>query len=243
MGRRSKATQMKRERRAAVAAEQPRLVQSSSVARSRSSRREWLLVPVLVAIVAWAFFVLRPTGEPAPPREVPDPDLSGMPAPVATALGDARKRVVEGIDSAEAWGQFGMWLDAHHLYDHAESAYRVANELAPDHFPWAYLLAVLKDFQGADVEDIVTSFEAAMLRYGGHAICLNVGGDTWKLEYRGGMVMDGECSEHIREAAPVLSRYGDLLAVRSFAALKDAAEDAKDEVIRAFARFASVPTG
>ena len=85
------------------------------------------------------------------------------------------------------------------------------------------------------------SFEAAMLRYGGHAICVNVGGDTWNLEYRDGVVMDAACSEHIREAAPVLSRYGNLLAVRSFAALRDAAEDAEDRIIRAFGRFATVP--
>jgi N-acetylornithine carbamoyltransferase len=85
------------------------------------------------------------------------------------------------------------------------------------------------------------SFEAAMLRYGGHAICLNVGGDVWKLEHRDGVVMDGDAAEHIREAAPVLSRYGDLLAVRTFAALRDPAEDAADHVIRAFARFATVP--
>jgi N-acetylornithine carbamoyltransferase len=86
-----------------------------------------------------------------------------------------------------------------------------------------------------------TSFEAAMLRYGGHAICLSVGGDTWKLEYRDGVVMDGEAAEHIREAAPVLSRYGDLLAVRTFAGLKDAVEDATDPVLRAFGRYATVP--
>ena len=86
-----------------------------------------------------------------------------------------------------------------------------------------------------------TSFEAAMLRYGGHAICLSVGGDTWKLEYRDGVVMDGEAAEHIKEAAPVLSRYGDVLAVRTFAGLKDAAEDAADPVLRAFARYATVP--
>lgn len=86
-----------------------------------------------------------------------------------------------------------------------------------------------------------TSFEAAMLRYGGHSICLNVGGDTWKLEHRDGVVMDGECSEHVKEAAPVLSRYGDLLAVRTFAAMKDAAEDAEDRVLRSFGRYATVP--
>lgn len=86
-----------------------------------------------------------------------------------------------------------------------------------------------------------TSFEAAMLRFGGHSICLDVGGNTWKLEHRDGVRMDGDCAEHIREAAPVLCRYGDLLAVRSFAGMKSAAEDAADRVIRAFARFATQP--
>ncbi|KAA0223734.1 MAG: N-acetylornithine carbamoyltransferase [Phycisphaerae bacterium] len=86
-----------------------------------------------------------------------------------------------------------------------------------------------------------TSFEALMARLGGHAICLNVGGDTWALEHRDGVVMDGAAAEHIREAAPVLSRYCDVLGVRTFAGLKDAAEDAKDAVIRSFARYATVP--
>lgn len=86
-----------------------------------------------------------------------------------------------------------------------------------------------------------TSFEAAMLRFGGHAICLSVGGDTWKLEHRDGVVMDGDAAEHLREAVPVLCRYGDLLAVRTFAALEDAAADATEPVLRGFGRYASVP--
>ncbi|HEY3242534.1 MAG TPA: N-acetylornithine carbamoyltransferase [Phycisphaerae bacterium] len=86
-----------------------------------------------------------------------------------------------------------------------------------------------------------TSFESVMFRYGGHAINLNVGADTWNLEHRDGVVMDGDRAEHIKEAAPVLSRYCDLLGVRTFAGLKDAAEDAADAVIRAFARYATVP--
>src|SRR5690606_27519431 len=75
------------------------------------------------------------------------------------------------------------------------------------------------------------SFEAAMIRFGGHAVCLNVAADAWKLEHRDGVVMDGGCPEHIREAAPVLSRYGHALAVRSFARLQDPDEDARDEVL------------
>lgn len=85
------------------------------------------------------------------------------------------------------------------------------------------------------------SFEAAMLRFGGHAICLNVGGDTWQLEHRDGVVMNEAAAEHIREAAPVLSRYCDALAVRTFAQLKSAEDDARDALIRGFQRFATVP--
>jgi N-acetylornithine carbamoyltransferase len=85
------------------------------------------------------------------------------------------------------------------------------------------------------------SFEAAMLRFGGGCITLNVGGDTWNLEHRDGVVMDGPAAEHVREAAPVLSRYCDVLGVRTFAGLKDAAKDAADSLIRAFGRFATVP--
>jgi N-acetylornithine carbamoyltransferase len=85
------------------------------------------------------------------------------------------------------------------------------------------------------------SFDAAMLRHGGHTICLNVGGDSWKLEHRDGVVMDGDRSEHIKEAAPVLSRYGDALAVRSFALLRSAEEDERDEILRGFSRYATVP--
>ena len=86
-----------------------------------------------------------------------------------------------------------------------------------------------------------TSFEAAMLRFGGHAITLSPGGDSWRLEYRDGVVMDGDCPEHLREAAPVLGRYCDALGVRSFARMADVAEDAADAVLRAFADHAGVP--
>lgn len=85
------------------------------------------------------------------------------------------------------------------------------------------------------------SFEAAMLRFGGHAITLNAGGDTWLLEHRDGAVMNGDRAEHVREAAPVLSRYCDVLGVRTFARMADAAEDAADGLLRAFAAHATVP--
>ncbi len=85
------------------------------------------------------------------------------------------------------------------------------------------------------------SFEAAMLRGGGHAIVLEVGSGIWKLEDRAGAVMDGDRPEHIREAIPVLGRYMDALAVRTFGALQDDDTDAADAVMNAFRELAGVP--
>jgi N-acetylornithine carbamoyltransferase len=85
------------------------------------------------------------------------------------------------------------------------------------------------------------SFEAAMLRGGGNAIVLDVGNGVWKLEDRIGAVMDGDRPEHIKEAIPVLGRYTDALAVRTFGALQDDDADAADPVLNAFRALAGVP--
>lgn len=85
------------------------------------------------------------------------------------------------------------------------------------------------------------SFEAAMLRGGGHAIVLDVGNGVWKLEDQIGAVMDRDRPEHIKEAIPVLGRYTDALAVRTFGNLQDDDADAADLVLSAFRRLAGVP--
>ena len=85
------------------------------------------------------------------------------------------------------------------------------------------------------------SFEAAMLRGGGNAVVLDVGNGVWKLEDRIGAVMDGDRPEHIKEAIPVLGRYADALAVRTFGALQDDDADAADPVLNAFRALAGVP--
>lgn len=85
------------------------------------------------------------------------------------------------------------------------------------------------------------SFEAAMLRHGGHAIVLEVGNGTWKLEDRDGVVMDGDRAEHIKEAVPVLARYADALAVRAFSSGASDAKDERDPVVNAFKAHCPVP--
>ena len=80
-----------------------------------------------------------------------------------------------------------------------------------------------------------------MARGGGSAIVMEAGSATWKLEDRIGVVMDGDRPEHLKDAVPVLCRYVDALAVRTFAAGGDDDEDHRDPVLRAFRNFATVP--
>lgn len=86
-----------------------------------------------------------------------------------------------------------------------------------------------------------TSFELGMQQLGGIAIVLQPGKDAWGVEFRPGVVMDGEAEEHITEVAGVLSRYVDLIALRAFPGFKDWSKDREDSVIRSLARHSGVP--
>lgn len=85
------------------------------------------------------------------------------------------------------------------------------------------------------------SFELGAQQLGGVAIVLQPGKDAWGVEFRPGVVMDGEAEEHIAEVAGVLSGYCDLIGIRAFPGFRDWAEDRKDSVIHALARHSSVP--
>lgn len=86
-----------------------------------------------------------------------------------------------------------------------------------------------------------TSFEVAMVRHGGHMVVLEPGRGSWAIETRPGVVMDGETVEHLIEAAGVLGRYGDALAVRAFPKAASWREAREDGVVRGFAAHAGVP--
>lgn len=86
-----------------------------------------------------------------------------------------------------------------------------------------------------------TSFEVAMARHGGHAVVLEPGRGSWAIETRPGVVMDGDTVEHLVEAARVLGRYGDAVAVRAFPTAASWDEAREDAVVRGFARHAGVP--
>lgn len=84
-----------------------------------------------------------------------------------------------------------------------------------------------------------TSMEVATGRCGAQFVHLKAGqGGTWTMEFEDGVVMNGAAQEHVREAAPVLSSYADVLAVRAF---PHHPADRDEKVIRAFSRYSIGP--
>ncbi|HEX3927964.1 MAG TPA: N-acetylornithine carbamoyltransferase [Gemmatimonadales bacterium] len=85
------------------------------------------------------------------------------------------------------------------------------------------------------------SMETAMFLHGGHALSLEPGKGSWALETDLDVTMDGSTVEHIIEAARVLARYADALAVRIFPKGTDWAVERLDPTIRNFARYSDKP--
>jgi len=85
------------------------------------------------------------------------------------------------------------------------------------------------------------SSQKAALNLGMNPIVLNIGQDSWKLETQMGVVMDGDKSEHLKEAIPVIGSYCDIIGVRSFAGLQDRDYDYGETVLRQFIEYSGKP--
>lgn len=84
------------------------------------------------------------------------------------------------------------------------------------------------------------STEKAAKNLGMQVISLNVN-DAWQLEFSEGAKMDLNSAEHIKEAAAVISQFGDILAVRAFPSLTDKEKDASEYILNAFREYSSIP--
>ena len=85
------------------------------------------------------------------------------------------------------------------------------------------------------------SSQKAALNLGMTPIVLNIGQDSWKLETQMGVVMDGDKSEHLREAIPVMASYCDIIGVRSFAGLVDREYDYNETILKQFIEYSGKP--
>ena len=84
------------------------------------------------------------------------------------------------------------------------------------------------------------STEKAAQNLGMNVMVMNIS-NAWNLEFEDGTVMNLDKAEHIKEAAAVVSQYADIIAVRAFPSLTDKAKDETEYILKAFAKYATVP--
>jgi N-succinyl-L-ornithine transcarbamylase len=85
------------------------------------------------------------------------------------------------------------------------------------------------------------STQVAASNLGMDTIVFNVGQDGWSLEFEEEAIMSGTTVEHVKDAAPILGKYFDILGIRTFPTLKDKAEDYSEFYIRQFVRYSGIP--
>ncbi len=85
------------------------------------------------------------------------------------------------------------------------------------------------------------STQIAAQNLGMEAIVFNAAQDGWALEFEDEAIMSGNTVEHVRDAAPILGKYFDILAVRTFPSLNNRRDDYSELYIKQFIKFAGIP--
>ncbi len=73
------------------------------------------------------------------------------------------------------------------------------------------------------------------------AIVFNVGQEGWTLEFEDEAIMSGNTVEHVKDAAPILGNYFDILGIRTFPSLKNKEDDYSELYIKQFIKYAGIP--
>lgn len=85
------------------------------------------------------------------------------------------------------------------------------------------------------------STQKAALNLGMNVIVLDVAHGAWKLETERGVIMDGDKSEHLLEAIPVMGSYCDVIGVRSFAQFESKEDDYNEKILNQFIQYSGKP--
>ncbi|HZB13512.1 MAG TPA: acetylornithine carbamoyltransferase [Chryseolinea sp.] len=85
------------------------------------------------------------------------------------------------------------------------------------------------------------STQIAAQNLGMEAIVFNVGQDGWMLEFEDEAIMSGNTVEHVKDAAPILGKYFDILGIRTFPSLKNKADDYSELYIKQFIKYSGIP--
>lgn len=85
------------------------------------------------------------------------------------------------------------------------------------------------------------STQIAAKNLGMEAVVFNVDKEGWALEFEEGAIMSGNTVEHVKDAAPILGQYFDILCIRTFPSLKNREDDYSEMYINQFVKYAGVP--
>jgi N-succinyl-L-ornithine transcarbamylase len=85
------------------------------------------------------------------------------------------------------------------------------------------------------------STQVAAKNLGMEAIVFNVDKEGWALEFEEGAIMSGHTVEHVKDAAPILGQYFDILCIRTFPSLKNREDDYSELVMNSFVQYSGVP--
>jgi N-succinyl-L-ornithine transcarbamylase len=85
------------------------------------------------------------------------------------------------------------------------------------------------------------STQVAAQNLGMEPIVFNVDKEGWALEFTEGAIMNGTTVEHIKDAAPILGNYFDILCIRTFPSLQDKEADYSERIIKQFIKYAGIP--
>ena len=85
------------------------------------------------------------------------------------------------------------------------------------------------------------STQVAAQNLGMEPIVFNVDKEGWALEFAEGAIMNGTTVEHIKDAAPILGNYFDILCIRTFPGLENKQADYSEKIIKQFIKYAGIP--
>lgn len=118
-----------------------------------------------------------------------------------------------------------------------------AQEVKRDRYQWQHLgrnKTALLIFFNNSLRTRLSTQKAAM-NLGLNVIVLDVNQGAWKLETERGVIMDGDKSEHLLEAIPVMAQYCDIIGVRSFATFENREADYEERILNQFIQYSGRP--
>lgn len=85
------------------------------------------------------------------------------------------------------------------------------------------------------------STQIAAQNLGAEPIVFNVDKEGWALEFEEEAIMSGNTVEHVKDAAPIMGNYFDVLCIRTFPSLKNKEDDYSELYIKQFIKYSGIP--